>query len=140
MPRETPFTFAYSSPAEALTALTKHITPVPTENTRLSDSTGRILAEPLLSDRPSPAVDLSSMDGYAPRLADVAARAETPPPPFTGEVRSGRGPPPLPARATLRIVTGGSIPAGADLVIKREDTTEHPDHITIAQTVRNKLK
>ena len=132
MPRESPFTFAFPSPAEALAALVAHIRPVETQSIALEDSPGRILAQPIIADRPSPAVDVSSMDGYAVRVADVTT-AELK---IAGEVRIGREPPVLPPDACLRIVTGGAIPLGADAVIKREDVTEHPDRILLRRDTR----
>ena len=132
MPRDTPLTFSFQSPAEALAALLSQIQPVETESIPLDQSPGRILAQAITADRASPAVDVSSMDGYAVRLADLAT-AELP---IVGEVRIGREPPVLPAGACVRIVTGGAIPSGADAVIKREDVAEHPDRITLPRATR----
>jgi molybdopterin molybdotransferase len=132
MPRESPFTFAFPSPAAALAALLAHIRPVETESIPLNDSPGRILAQSITADRPSPSVDVSSMDGYAVRLADLTTTELR----VAGEVRIGREPPALPDRSCLRIVTGGGIPSGADAVIKREEVTEHPDRIILPRTLR----
>ncbi len=132
MPRETPFNFAFRSPAEALAALLSQVQPVETESVSLAQAPGRILAQAIIADRPSPSVDVSSMDGYAVRLADLAI-AELP---IAGEVRIGREPPQLPEGACLRIVTGGAIPAGADAVIKREDVVEYGDRVALPHEVK----
>jgi molybdopterin molybdotransferase len=95
--------------------------PVGTERVGLADATGRVLAEPIAADRDSPAHDVSAMDGYALRLGDFddAGRMAV-----AGEVTTGSAPPALPPGQALRIFTGGCVPAGAELVIKREDLAE----------------
>jgi molybdopterin molybdotransferase len=47
--------------------------PLATERVPLHNAAGRILAEPITADRDSPAIDVSAMDGYSVRLADLAA-------------------------------------------------------------------
>lgn len=136
MPRQTPFTFAFNSPAEALAALLTHITPVESAPVPLDRAAGRILAQDAKSDRPSPPFDVSAMDGFALRFADISTSDI----PIVGEVRVGREPPPLPHQACLRIVTGGAIPTGADTIIKREDAAEHNGRITINPSARPSLK
>ncbi len=130
MPRETPFTFAYASPAEALAALIGQIRPVDSEPIPLDVAAGRVLAQDVESDRPSPPFDVSSMDGYAVRAADCNAGEL----PIAGEVRIGSAPPQLPGNAAIRIVTGGAMPAGADAVIKREDVTEYAVRIVFQRS------
>lgn len=117
-----------NSPAAAVDLMLARIHPLATERVPLHHAAGRILAEPITADRDSPAIDVSAMDGYSVRLADLAVGAL----PVAGEVRIGVTPPPQPANAALRIVTGAPIPAGADAVIKREDVGESPDHISLS--------
>ena len=62
-----------TNPNEALAAMLDRITPVSTEVIDLADSGGRILAQEVHADRPSPACDVSAMDGYAVRLGDVVS-------------------------------------------------------------------
>ncbi|MEX2386672.1 MAG: hypothetical protein WD534_02255, partial [Phycisphaeraceae bacterium] len=97
-------------PAEALTMLLARLAPVATETLDGQAAPGRVLAEPVRADRDSPAHDVSAMDGYAVRLADLA-RGELP---VAGEVVTGAAPPTMPAGAALRIFTGGCVPAGAE--------------------------
>jgi molybdopterin molybdotransferase len=115
--------------------LLDHAHAVDTQAIPLADASGRVLAQTVRADRPSPACDVSAMDGYALRTADLdhtttltlAIIADAPP---------GTKPPPMPpAPGTLRIMTGSPIPPGVDLVIKREDTTEHPDPHTNKQSI-----
>ena len=136
MPRETPFTFAFPSPAEAVAALVAQIIPVKSTATPLELVAGQILAQDVESDRPSPPVDVSAMDGFALRMVDLAA-ADVP---IAGEVRIGREPPALPPNACMRIVTGGAIPPGADIVVKREDVTERADRVAISPAAKSRLR
>lgn len=126
-PEVTAAPFAYSTPREAIDALTAKLPVVDDETVALTDATGRVLAEPLRSDRPSPSCDVSAMDGYALRLADLHA----PSIPVAGEAAIGRAPVELPADSAMRIFTGGPVPRGAEAVVKREDVDEHPDHIVL---------
>lgn len=116
-------------PREALTALLDRLAPVEAESVALAEASGRILAEPITADRPSPACDVSAMDGYAVRLADLKKHRL----PMAGEVATGQAPPELPLGAAVRIFTGGAVPPGAEAVIRREDVTEHPDAIELSE-------
>ena len=91
--------------------------PVDVEDVPLADAAGRWAAADIHARRTQPASDLSAMDGYAIRFADLpgpwtligesaAGR------PFTGEVQPGQ---------TVRIFTGASMPAGADTVMIQEE-------------------
>jgi len=108
-------------PDTTVLAWAQRIKPVSTEPVALADAAGRVLAEAISADRDSPAHDVSAMDGYAVRLSDFddAGRLAV-----AGEVTTGSAPPPLPPGQALRIFTGGCVPAGTELVIKREDVAE----------------
>ena len=110
--------YAFDSPRGAVEALLERVVPVDAERAELTAATGRVLAEAVVADRPSPPVDVSAMDGFAVRAAE-ARGGELP---IAGEVRIGRPPPEMPLRTALRIVTGGALPAGADAVVRHEDT------------------
>jgi molybdopterin molybdotransferase len=83
---------------------------------------GRILAAPVLADRDYPPFHRSTRDGFAVRAADVAvpgARLEC-----VGELRAGgefHGV--LGVGQCVEIMTGASMPAGADAVVMIEHTT-----------------
>ena len=91
-----------------------------TETVQLTEARGRVLAAPVHADRPSPATDVSAMDGYAVREGDLAALPESLP--VAGEAFAGTpyggG---LPDRACLRIFTGAPLPDGADRVVIQEE-------------------
>ncbi|HVU62366.1 MAG TPA: hypothetical protein VHC70_00205, partial [Phycisphaerales bacterium] len=95
MPREGPFEFAFESPAAAVEALLARVQPVDDETVILEDALGRILAADVRADRDSPSVDMSSMDGFAVRIADVGVAGLK----VVGEVRIGQEPPSLGAGA-----------------------------------------
>ena len=79
-----------------------------------------------------PLCDISAMDGFAVRAADVAAATGAVPVALTvsGYIPAGRtADRPLAPGECMRIMTGGPLPEGADAVIKQEDTrgAETPD-------------
>ncbi len=125
-------TFTLESPAEAVRLIVDQARAVETETIPLAGAAGRVLAQPIRADRPSPSCDVSAMDGYALRTSDLAHTT-----PLTLDIIAdappGTRPPPMPPLpGTLRIMTGSPIPPGADLVIKREDTTEQTTEHTHA--------
>lgn len=100
----------------------------PEAQIELLQANGHILAEPLHARRSQPAADLSAMDGYAMRAADL-------PGPWTiiGESAAGR---PFSGRLArgdaVRISTGAIVPDGADTIIVQEDA--QTDGLTLALT------
>ena len=102
---------------EAQVRLFASATPVAAETVPLSQAHGRWAAADVVARRTQPATDLSAMDGYAIRFADLpgpwtligesaAGR------PFTGQVQPGE---------TVRIFTGAAMPAGTDTVMIQEE-------------------
>jgi len=90
------------------------------EHVALDRAGGRILALPIVAQRPAPARDASAMDGYAVRDGDLVADwnaltviGES----FAGHGYNGR----LPAGNAVRIFTGAPVPHGADRVIVQEE-------------------
>lgn len=117
-----------TSPEEALARFLSRIDSVETELLDLASAVGRVLAEPLVTDRPSPPCDVAAMDGYAARLSDLSRERL----PVSGEALAGQPPKKMPQAAVLRINTGAPLPTGAELVIKREDTIEDRDYIRLS--------
>ena len=108
---------------------------LPSERVSLADGCGRVLAEPLVAERPLPPFSQSAMDGYALRLGDLAA------PPFrlpvaSEESRAGKPAPVLPSGAACRIFTGAEVPRGADTVVMQEDVAREGDFIVLASHPR----
>ncbi len=107
--------------AEALRLIIADLNPVATETVKLEDALGRTLRSDAVAQVSHPPADVSAMDGYAVRCADISSvpcRL-----PVIGE--SAAGHPwrkPLNAGEALRIFTGAVVPAGADAIVIQEDT------------------
>ena len=96
----------------------------------LAEADGRVLADDLKALRTQPPADVSAMDGYAVRAADVATapvRLKV-----IGEVAAGR---PFAAAVgageAARIFTGGVMPDGADTVVIQEHTKRDGDSVEV---------
>jgi molybdopterin molybdotransferase len=121
---------ALLSVADALARVLDGVAPLPAEEVALADAHRRVLATDLTALRTQPPAEVSAMDGYAVRAADVAqapARLRV-----IGEVAAGR-----PFDGTIgpgeaaRIFTGGVLPRGADTVVIQERTTRDGACLTV---------
>ena len=100
---------------------------VDAERVPLGDAAGRWLAEDVAATRTQPSADLSAMDGYAVRFADL-------PGPLTvvGESAAGR-----PFAGTIapgeavRTFTGAVMPEGADTVMVQEEAARDGDQLRL---------
>lgn len=113
--------------AEAQARLLALATPVSIETVNLRDAAGRWAAEDIVALRTQPAHDLSAMDGYAIRFADL-------PGPWTtvGESAAGGGYAGALGRGeTVRIFTGAALPAGADCVLVQEEAMRNDRRVTL---------
>jgi molybdopterin molybdotransferase len=102
----------------------------------LDDALGGVLAENVVSPLDIPAWTNSAMDGYAARGDDVRGASETRPVRLTvvEHLPAGR----FPTRTIgpgecARIFTGAPLPAGADSIIRQEDTDEGSETVTIVK-------
>ena len=113
-------------------------TRVPSVEVPLDAALGRWATAPVLARRTQPAADLSAMDGYALRFADLPG-----PLAVIGESAAGRPfQSPLAAGQAVRIFTGAAMPAGADTVLVQEEARRDGDTVTLdgdgpAHTGRN---
>jgi molybdopterin molybdotransferase len=121
---------ALLSVADAFERVLAGVTPLPAEEVPLARADGLVLAYDLRARRTQPPADVSAMDGYAVRGADVASapvRLKV-----IGEVAAGR-----PFAASLgpgeaaRIFTGGVLPQAADTVVIQEVTERHGDFVEV---------
>lgn len=114
-----------TSPAEAVDGARARLSPLGAEDVPLANATGRVLAEQVRTDRDSPALDMSSMDGFAVRMADLDAMASPEGLPIAqgagAEAAIGQAPIAMRPSHAVRIVTGGPVPHGADAVVRHED-------------------
>ena len=123
------------TPTAAARLILEHIAPLAAARRPLREALDRVLAEDVTSPIDLPAWDNSAMDGYAARAADVEragpqtkvtlAVVET--------VPAGRFPSkPIGPGQVTRIFTGAPLPAGADTVVRQEDTEPaQPGSITV---------
>lgn len=119
---------------EAIKRILAGVVPVPAETVALPQALGRVLALDVTARVSHPPADVSAMDGYAVRGADVA----TAPVVLTriGTVHAGQvfGGTVGPGEA-VRIFTGAALPAGTDAIIIQENTETDSDGVTVRQTV-----
>jgi len=114
--------------AEAQSRLLALGKPTPVQAVPLAEAAGRWLAEPLVARRDQPWHDLSAMDGYAIRFADMPGPWR-----LTGAMAAGAIPDGAsvePGEA-MRIFTGAPMPPGADCVLLQEDVAAQGDHIRL---------
>jgi len=88
------------------------------------DAWGRVLAQDVVSSLNIPALDNTSMDGYAVRVADLT-QAGGAPLKVAQRIAAGSSGTPLQPGTVARIFTGAPIPTGADAVVMQEDTRPH---------------
>jgi len=106
--------------------------PVSTETISIHQAVGRVLAEPVSARRTQPPADLSAMDGYAVKAADIDRIPATLN--VIGESAAGHGfDGTVEAGTCVRIFTGAPLPTGADTIIIQEDTTRDGDQVTITE-------
>jgi molybdopterin molybdotransferase len=97
----------------------------------LSDAAGRVLAEPVTSDRDYPTLTRSVRDGFAVRAADLPGDLLV-----IGEVRAGESfAGKIQPGEALEIMTGAPLPRGADSVVMVEHSTVTGDRVSIPRTV-----
>ncbi len=111
----------------AFSSLSDCIEAVSHEAIEWKESRGRILFEDIVSDRPSPPIDVSAMDGYAIRLSDIGNE----PIGVAGTIFAGQPVQPLPLGQAMRVFTGAPVPKEAECVLRREDTEELSNAIRV---------
>ena len=118
------------SVAEALRRVLDGAEPLKPESVPLLDAHGRVLARDVSALRTQPPADVSAMDGYAVRAADVAGVPVKLK--LIGEIAAGHafawrvG-----AGEAARIFTGGLMPAGADTIVIQENTRREGDTVIV---------
>jgi molybdopterin molybdotransferase len=114
--------------AEAQARLLAQTPRLPIERVRLVDAVGRWAAEAVVARRTQPAADLSMMDGYAIRFADLPGPWR-----IIGESRAGAalGRALQPGEAA-RIFTGAPVPAGGDTILVQEEAKREGDMLILA--------
>ncbi|MGO1117506.1 molybdopterin molybdotransferase MoeA [Rhodovibrionaceae bacterium A322] len=118
---------------EALARILSAFSPLPGETIPVSQGLGRVLAEDARARMTQPPKDVSAMDGYAVKAADVAtvptrlkmvahvAAGDS----HDQEIQSGE---------TARIFTGAPLPPGTDSIVIQEDTEAQGPEILIKES------
>jgi molybdopterin molybdotransferase len=120
--------------AEARRRILEAAVPLPAEVVPLSAGLGRVLAEPVVARRTQPPFDVSAMDGWAVRAADVASVPAVLR--RVGEAPAGRRfPGAVGPGECVRIFTGAPVPDGADAVVIQEDADADGDRVTMREAV-----
>lgn len=121
-----------SSPAAATALITQHLPHSPSEDCGIESAHGRILRTPIVADRPMPAYDRVTMDGYAVNATDFGADASTVLE-VTGFQAAGMMVQTLAASGTaIEIATGAVLPKGADAIVPYEEVDRTGNHIRLA--------
>ena len=116
------------SVAEASARILEGIRRLPAVSVATEDSVGKVLAEAVIAAITSPPWDNSSMDGYAVRSTDIGQKGLR----VVETIAAGKFPSrPLGNGEAMRIMTGAPVPENADSVIRKEDTDEGPEVVTI---------
>ena len=111
---------------EARARILAPLRPTPPEIVALPDAWSRVTAAPIRARLDQPPADVSAMDGYALRSADIGPRrvigAAPAGHPFGAEAGPGEA---------VRLFTGSVVPDGADCVVIQEDTQREADHLVL---------
>lgn len=113
--------------AEAQARLFALADPVSTETLPIRQAAGRWAAADIAARRTQPVADLSAMDGYAIRFADLPGPWRV-----TGESAAGRpfaGT--VAAGEAVRIFTGAALPDGADTVLVQEEAAREGERLML---------
>jgi molybdopterin molybdotransferase len=131
----------YISVEDALAEILKHFQPLESEPVPLLESLGRVLSKDVVSRMNVPPFNNSAMDGYAVRAEDIANASRERPVTLRviGDLAAGyTAEKAVEPKTAMRIMTGAPLPAGADTVVRFEETSEgtesresRKDHATV---------
>lgn len=119
---------------EARARILAQVSAMPVETVSIATAHNRALAKDVVARVTQPPADVSAMDGYAVRAADVAgvpARLTV-----IGESAAGNGfDGEVGAGQAVRIFTGAPLPAGGDSIVIQEDTERDGDIVIVNEGV-----
>jgi molybdopterin molybdotransferase len=106
---------------KAIEILLANVPQMPAERIRIEVAAGRVLRQTVSADRDFPPFDRVMMDGYALRIADLAATRD-----FSVAASAPAGAPavslPDTCGACIEVMTGAPLPRGADCIVPVENT------------------
>ncbi len=123
---------------EALDKVLSHIKPLGFEKVSILEALGRVIVEDIYANRDIPPFDNSGMDGYAVRSEDIQNASLNHPvhleviADLPAGFVSKKG---LEEGKAIRIMTGASIPKGADTIVPVEDTNQEEKFVSIFEPV-----
>ncbi len=123
---------------EALEMTLAHVHPLPGVQVPLSEGLNRVLSADIRARVDSPSLDASLMDGYAVKSADISGASKERPVALelSGTVAAGSRPGQVvESQHTIRVMTGGPIPIGADAVVPEEFITQRDRLVEFHQSV-----
>ena len=113
---------------KALKIILEKVRPLKASSLPLEKVLGYCLAQDIRADRDLPPTDRSAMDGFAVQAKDLTDCPRELP--LVGEVAAGSGVRPRVSAGTcVRILTGASVPPGADAVVKLEETQDKGESV-----------
>lgn len=111
---------------QAQEIILQHVQRLKSESVPIKQSMGRVLSEDVISNRNHPPCNISAMDGYAIRFADVKGATKDAPVilKVVDDIRAGSRPACVVRKGEASmIMTGAPVPNGSDAVIRVEDTS-----------------
>lgn len=115
---------------KAIRIILENTKPLPSEKVSILEARGRVLAEDIYARRSLPPKDNSGMDGFAFRFLDNKSGCH--PIKISGQAKAGDpSRPVLGAYEAIKIMTGASLPEGADTVVPIEDVQVMGDVLKI---------
>lgn len=109
---------------------------LPAQTVALADGLGRIAAEAVRAPFALPGFANSAMDGYAVRFADLAGEGATALPVADRILAGDTRPRLLPAKSAMAIMTGATMPDGADTVVIHERCQVAGGQVTVPAGVK----
>lgn len=114
------------------------VRPTCIEEVLLEEALGRVLGRDLIAGEDVPGYDRAAMDGYAIRSADTAMASSQAPVRLkvveavaAGHLAHSR----VESGTAVAISTGAAVPAGADSVVRFEETREGPESIEVFRPI-----
>lgn len=108
------------------------------EHKPILETLGQLLAEDIFAPEPNPPFDNSAMDGFAVRAQDLTSASQASPVRLqvvdsvaAGHVASEQ----VQSGYAIRIMTGATMPDGADAVVKVEDTRSNGADVEISTSI-----
>ncbi len=116
------------TPEQYLDRLRADLAPalLPAETLAPAEAVGRVLAADVAAALPVPPFTNATMDGFAVRAADLAGAGPWTVP-VTGDLAAGDVAASAGPGRAVRVMTGAPLPAGADAVVRVEDTDARHD-------------